>query len=1230
MLRDAITALAVLVVLVLGGAIVAPRLVDWNAYRTQIDSRLTRIAGHPVRSEGPLAITLLPAPRIAFRTLLVGGEEPDAPTALLEDLSVELALTPLLRGEVRVTDARVTRADFTLVVRRDGTIAAPARPPGQDVQDLRVILEDISVGSGMVRLKRESEPGETLIGPLIGRASADSLAGPWRIRGAAGDVSVTITTGEATKDGALRVKALIGGDLYPRFEFDGIAGHRIDGQVRLVAGPPVQPPETGSPVPFVMTGQAKGDWTGIALTDLAVEALDGAASLRLAGEGTILPAPNPRVKLSLVTKLADLDTWYLRLRDRMTGAGTPQGLPIPVDLAIAAERVLFGGGEVRDAALSVTLARREIVLNQFSGILPGEARTAFAGEARLAATPSLTGRLTVTEALPDPLANWLTRIGFPPPRLLAQPGERLTLRTDLTAAREFIAARNIEFALGPAQVSGALRFTPGENGVRGRFDAQVRANGVDLARLPALDGLSARLAGLDFGLTVDARDVTFDTPGQPDRRLGAGRVQARIVADPAGLAFETLDIDGLAGLDARLRGTLPVTGPGRIEGEISAARLAPAVTLLAKLTGRENDLGWLPPVVLDAPLKGKVIVTPEPAREGQAAPLRIAFNGASGQARVEGEAGLARGSEGVSIASAQLVIDDASGKTPAVGWPQRLSLVLAPGPQGPLELALDAVGPGIRIETRKAATQADTGSASAELSLAIDDLTPWLAALGLPPQPPGQAGAARLTLGLTRIGDVLALRPAGDVAGARVGGALEIDWPTRRVRGQLTLDAAPLPALALPALGLRVPAASSSQIWPSARFGDGASLPVTGEIGINVGRLDLGGGLAMREMGATLALTPDGAVGFRNLRGTLRDMPVTGDITLGRNSGSVSAAGTLRFANAMALAPAGLQALLQGRMDVTMRFGASGESPAALVAALAGAGEMRWEEPVLPRLSSEAPLRAAIAGIEASAGMPGPRDLAEQVARTLPSRAFVPVLEGPLTLPLSLSGGVVRAAPVRLEGRAGGTLALQGALDLRTFRINLRGDLASDSAPEGWSGPLPQAVLLWDGPAAGPTRTIDTGSLLTGVAAIRLTRELETIERFEQDARERAFFNRRLRASRDQDRFEQERIATEKARAERELAEKEQAAKAEAARAEAERARAERERQERERAAKERAEREAAAEREAERRALERLVREQAPAPGGFTQQPLPAPPPAQSAPPPAPIAPPLNIAPVR
>ena len=120
-MRDILTVIAAFVILILATALVVPPLMDWEAYRSFVDDAISRATGTQARTEGRIGVRLLPSPRIRLDRLRLGAKGPDAPSVTADFVWSEIALTPLLRGEVRFLETRIGRADIRVPVAQDGS-----------------------------------------------------------------------------------------------------------------------------------------------------------------------------------------------------------------------------------------------------------------------------------------------------------------------------------------------------------------------------------------------------------------------------------------------------------------------------------------------------------------------------------------------------------------------------------------------------------------------------------------------------------------------------------------------------------------------------------------------------------------------------------------------------------------------------------------------------------------------------------------------------------------------------------------------------------------------------------------------------------------------------------------------------------------------------------------------------------------------------------------------------
>ncbi|MCA3702500.1 MAG: hypothetical protein INF12_05600, partial [Methylobacterium sp.] len=127
----------------------------------------------------------------------------------------------------------------------------------------------------------------------------------------------------------------------------------------------------------------------------------------------------------------------------------------------------------------------------------------------------------------------------------------------------------------------------------------------------------------------------------------------------------------------------------------------------------------------------------------------------------------------------------------------------------------------------------------------------------------------------------------------------------------------------------------------------------------------------------------------------------------------------------------------------------------------------------------------------------------------------------PLSLPITLAGGVLRLSALPVNA---GSVTIQPGfvLDLPRLTYELRLTQRLLALPKGWRGAPPEIALSWTGragiPPGEPRRQLSVSALLNGLLAVGLQRDLEMIENFEADQRERSFFLRRSRVEAESER----------------------------------------------------------------------------------------------------------------
>lgn len=1119
-MRDFLTVLAGAVVLVLMAALAVPPFIDWSAHRALIDRTLAESIGAGARSEGAVDVRLLPSPHLRLARLRLGAE--DGPMLDARAVDAEIALAPLLKGEVRFVQTLIEQAALTLPVSDEALLL----PRSQTAMRRDIVIDDLRIRRLAIATRRVGERPQEQVRAENLRLKAPTLAGPWLAEGTMKGSPFHLATSAAGADGAFSLKATGGGDTLPRLELDariafqaeetvgGEAGRRglipeAEGSAKLTVGPPVQP--AGAGLPFTMT--AKFDARGAVLNAKSVETeIDpGGKAARLSGTGR-LDLREGRLGLTLRTRRLDLDALLLSSGGRsLLSQGLSSGVltpPLMLDLDIAAETVALGLDDWANVALRGTFDRSGgLVLRRFEGTAPGAASLAATGEIELAGSPRFSGHVDLSARNSEALGRYLGRIGAEETVTAILDGRAFDLGTDLSAAGGELSLRNLRFALGSARLTGNARYLRAGPSGRGRLDAQIAASGIDIAELPPVSQLMAGLNRHDLGLTLKARDVRYGPSGA---NSGNGAISVSLQSDGASLVVDGLDIADLAGASAQLAGRIAPDGSGRIEGHVAAGKAAPLMALLER--GFLPEARLVPRSFREAGLALDLTLERE---SGEADSLRATARGKAG----EGEIDLA-----LLTRSSRIDRLDATLSTPRTGrWfgrdeiaalrrPGRLRLAGArsAGEVGrespPLALTIEGELAGLTLSTPRPLLLGsfDGPPTGGEIRFEAPDLGPFLQLAGAAGTLPALPGT--LSLALSRRNAALHVDLSGQVAGTDLSAALD-----RAPGGSLSGTAA-LGRLSLPALA----AATVLPTDPGRRFAP-APDQTRASLGLKVGQLELGRGLVAE--GASLTLQREGEVlSLRDLSAALAGGRIGGSVTLARpgGAGAVSGEGMLSDVDLARLTGSGT---LIGRLSAALRFGATGMSPASLADDLSGSGEIRLADLSLPdaepgaldralgrALAEDDPLREgrlqALVSEELSAG---------------PLRA-----KGPVSVPVTLSGGTLRTAPLALElgpARWSGTVQV----DLRSRSLDARGALTAAAGPKGWSGAPPAIQLGFAGPLAAPERRLDAAPLPTGLAALVLQRELEKIELFDADQSERQ--RRRARIEMDRARAAAEEAA---------------------------------------------------------------------------------------------------------
>ena len=1085
-MRDLLTALAGAVILVLVAALAVPPFVDWQAQRALVDRTLARSIGVPARTDGRIEVRLLPSPRLRVDRLHL-GTDPDRPSLDARFVKAEIALAPLLKGEFRFTETRIGRVEIKLPVANADAVKLPA-DLGEALRARDLAIEALHIQQFLVttQVPATGRTDQLYVQDLTLQAPA--LLGPWRAEGTSGGVPFRAVSGTPGADGRLPVKISGGGDAHPRFEADARfalvpaeSGRAFtvesEGTARLVVGPPTQ--AAGAYLPFSIGGgfKARGTQVRFDTVDLAVD--PGGRTLRLGGTGR-LDLRQWRAGLTLEARRLDLDAFLASPEGQsLIARGAPRwagGLPAMLDLDIAVGSAVLGGEEWSNLALAGTVERAGgILLRRLAVTGPAEASLTASGQIETVPL-RLTGPVSLTAPDSDALGRYLRRLGLEGPLPALLDGRRVEAAAELSAAADSLSLRDLRLTLGQARITGNARYTAAEPGVRGRFEAQIRARGLDVAGLPPLGTTLGSLRDHDLALTLEAQDVRFGAASS-----GTGAIAASIQADGGGLVVDSLDVTNLAGASAKLSGRINADGTGRVSGRLKAAAAAPLLGLLERVW--VADIRLLPAFLREAPLDLAVTLD----REGGAAEaLRTQAKGSAGGGTLD----LTLVSRGTRIEGGHAALAGSQagawfGRSDITGLqrPAALRLDATRGEGGALALTVDGTLAGLSVATETPLLiGADALPGRGALHVETADLAPFLTLAGAASLQPG-AWPATLAVTLSADkGDTFAA-VKGRVADSALSGTVK-RAPGGALSGRLTLDRLSLPQLAaatvLPADG-------------TGRFGAPAAHPNL-TLDARVASLELGRGLVATD--ATLAIgLADTSLTLLDLSGALAGGRIAGSATVSRLGASAAVSGGGRL-DAVSI-PALSGGPIGGRLSADLRFSTSAETAPGLSENLSGSGTLTLADLTVPEADPAGLGRALTRAVEMDDPLREGR-LQTVIAEELAKGVAKGAAGGPARAAATLVGGVLRAGPLDIDfgpARWSGTLGY----DLRVGRLDARGTLSGGSVPRGWNAGPPMIQLGLAGPPAAPERVLDVGGLSNGLAAFVLQRELESIELTDAD-----------------------------------------------------------------------------------------------------------------------------------
>ncbi|HEY1310441.1 MAG TPA: AsmA family protein [Pseudolabrys sp.] len=1018
-MQNTLLGLAIAIILALVAALVGPLLIDWGGHRTLFETEASRLIGLEVRVNGAIEARLLPTPSLTLHDIEIGSHSEDKIKA--HALGFEFALGPLMRGEWRAAEMRLSGPQLSTGLDASGHVLAPNLAIKFSPDTLSI--DRLSIEDGQVTLNDAANGARITFDKLWFNGEARSLLGPFKGEGAvtvAGKLyPFRLATGRYGDDGAIKVHVNVDPINHPlSIEADGMlalagAEPKFDGTLSLARPVGIARGEQLTQ-PWRVSGKIKASAASALMQEFEFQYGSEDQGLKLTGVAEFKFGSKPRFDGVLSGRQIDLDRALAgddgsspppaaairKIAELAGGAFRPA---IPIQIGVGIDQVTFGGSTMANLRGDVTLASDRVAAERLDVVFDGK---------------TITGRLAYAFAAGDRTAKLDAALNAP--------------ELDIDAALGF----------GNALIAGSNIDRP--------HDMTIA---IDIGR--------ASIAGFI------ARDASV-----------------RLKVDAGGLKIDKLSVADLGGAAFSASGrivTAASTPQGSMRVDLDAPDMTPVMALLARFAPQAaRTLGGGAAAMAPARLHAQLTIdeaVPAVAKlaiDGNLGKVRVALNGQANADAIAFTAGDIK-------LDAKLEADDGKILIAMLGLDRALAVNAGPGnltltANGPArgELKIDGkltaggldagAGGTVKIFT-------DTPSAALRVTILRADAGPLRG--GTPaPLPVTFAGNVTLTAKDVALSDINAT-----MAGATLRGKFELTLPApRRVQGEIETDTLDAANLIVAATGM--PSATKSSAgwaWSSEPFAGGVFGNYSGQIALKARRADLLPGLAARELRATLR--------WGNNEFSMDDL--SGDIAGGRLAGQLSfrfadgvkahAKISLTGADAANLLGSPARPPVSGSLGFSLEADGAGMSPVALIGSLQGTGKIALSDGQFAGLDPrtfDAVTRAVDQGMAIDAAR-----ISDVVSRALESgRLSVKRAEGTITV----SAGQMRLSNASAESKEA-ALSLAGNLDLTDGSIDARLVL---TGPGQAAGSRPDILMALQGPVAAPSRSIDV-SALTGWLTLR-------------------------------------------------------------------------------------------------------------------------------------------------
>ncbi len=1109
----------ILLVLAVIGLLLAPFVIDWNAYKPRLEAYGQKLTGRTVTIDGPISTRLFPWPRLTADGVSIANPPgfAEADFATVRRITIRMTLAGLMQGSLDVesidVEEPVVNIDRLASGEGNWTFTPAAGLAGSDLLS-RVRLDQIRISAGTVNF-HDGRRGETVtLEGINAELASPGILGPWRLRSQAlyngRALNVVINTGShmpgqpllfgvklSTADNSGYVYSFDGG-----FK-DGVSEGELRVEHAVTEGGKTD--AEGDVRPLVFTAKARGNLDRIDFTDIQMSRQDvDQATAIVTGSAGVEIGKYSSITADLSASMLDLDELAgAKVRNVLRESG---GLAVigrllamlPADTSLAARfavTALRSGGEtLNNVSLDVEADQHALRITRLAAGLPGSSSILFSGTYFPgSAQGELAGDLAVETGDLRALVLWLWQ------------GARTNLAELWSGSRG-----RLRMQTGVSVTASQLRFTATDfelDGQRGRGSLTVNAAGRGAVEVDVEGGRFDLDAYVPQGIpafSAAARDgvggmvsLALPRPDAPDLRLRfkadellLNAVTARDVAidlqsGANGLDLRALNIGSVGGANMQATGLILDSGKGA-SGSIGLDVKAEDPGELLKLLGLAAGDGLPPWALRLGPMSLRADLGVKPVEQGPEAVVRL--TGTAGELTLSGDG---RSEPGQKLAGRFRVNAPSSARILSVFGLSALAPDVEPGSielqvEGTVAEGFDAIATlqayGGRVDYQGKANPAAGGfGLDGKLALRTTDAAPLIAATGLPVAGV-EGGALVLDAPLVwREGKWISETIEGRLGSSTFTGAASL---TPSLEADARFETGPLKLTDI----LGAAFLDWSGGTPDVERSFAAALPfgITGQIWITPAALEVHPQLGMRTAEVGLAATTaDIRLAVMGKDEAGRDAQI--EIVSGGADASRKLSGVVRLPldlSSQLVLQSGAS-VAQGKGVAEIRFESEGRSPAAALAAMQGTGSYDLSDVRLLGISPAA----------FSAQLEAAKDPDGIAAAFAALRSGEGLNIGNVSGEIAVRGGEALFSPfTHQDGDA--AVEVKAVAELATGQIDIEAGLQL-RARDG----LPRMSVSYVGPPTALIRGEDSTELSTSLGVTIMQQGIDELERLQEEQR---------------------------------------------------------------------------------------------------------------------------------